>query len=293
MVIKQDVLEDYKNAIRLKYETEKKMSYSSFLIVPSRAKLRQLCVERLKDNYNEDDLKSFNLFFGFEFGIGTMNKLQTQTDKFRPIETFLKGETDLTDIEGINIAAILVDFNPRPFNKFSKKNHPQTESNSNNEDQREIKQVQETDFRSSGLAIKNGFNLSTIQNLKKTGVLVLSVLGVFSIGYTAKTLTHSEKQCMQWQNDHYVEIDCNNQQNSFAKFSPIIAKDENIKTLRKIDPCTVSDFFDSYGNSKVWYHKKNNRYEYFNSDGHHPITGKDLKPVTKYIIKNQINKNCK
>jgi hypothetical protein len=197
MVIKQDLLEGYKDAIRLKYETEKTKSYSSFLIVPSRAKLRQLCVERLKNNYNADDLKSFNLFFGFEFGMGTINKLQTQTDKFRPIETFLKGETDLTDIEGINIAALLVDFNPRPFNKFIK-----TDVNLYTEGKSTIKDIDYSVNDSSKSDIPKKTILVQTQKRslnKKIGIGLLSLIGIFSVGYTTKDLFIAKKECMQWQ----------------------------------------------------------------------------------------------
>ena len=65
MTTKHDALEEYKKAIRLKFEEEKGKEYSSFLIVPSRAKLRQLCIERLKHNNSIDDLKSFEIFLVF------------------------------------------------------------------------------------------------------------------------------------------------------------------------------------------------------------------------------------
>lgn len=120
MMTRQDRLEEYKKAVRLKYETEKNGDYSSFLFNPSRAKLRDLCSELFKQNLNVEDLKTFSLFFGFEYNLDNLKKLRDQKDKFRPIENFFKGETDLSDIEGINIAAILVDFKPRPFSRFIK-----------------------------------------------------------------------------------------------------------------------------------------------------------------------------
>ena len=99
---------------------KKNGDYASFLLNPSRALLRDLCVQRLKNNSSKDDLKTFALFFGFEFEVTSLNRLKAQTDKFRPIETFLKGETDLSNKEGINLAAILVDYQPRPYLKFER-----------------------------------------------------------------------------------------------------------------------------------------------------------------------------
>jgi hypothetical protein len=102
----KNTLEDYKSAVKLKYEFEKIGSHSSFLLNPSGAKLRKLCGELFTNNTRTDDLKCFSTFFQFDFSLNCSNKLKEQTDKFRPIETFFKGETDLTDIEAVNIAAI-------------------------------------------------------------------------------------------------------------------------------------------------------------------------------------------
>ena len=118
--MKQNDFEAYKKAVKLRYEEEKNGNYSSFLLQPSRANLRKLCVERLKENPSLDDLNSFKIFIGFEFKPENRNKLKEETDRFRTIENFLKGSSDSNDVEVINLAAILVDFTPRPFLKFVK-----------------------------------------------------------------------------------------------------------------------------------------------------------------------------
>jgi hypothetical protein len=84
----KNTLEDYKAAVKLKYECEKIGSYSSFLLNPSRAKLRKLCGELFMNNASTDDLKSFSAFFQFDFSLNCSNRLKDQTDKLRPIETF-------------------------------------------------------------------------------------------------------------------------------------------------------------------------------------------------------------
>lgn len=288
MVAKQDALEAYKEAIRLKYELEKTKSYSSFLVVPSRAKLRQLCVERLKNNAPIDDLKSFNLFFGFEFGMSTINKLQTQTDKFRPIETFLKRETDLTDIEGINIAAVLVDFNPRPFNKFIK-----VDFKLSNEEVFTIKDIDHSvnDFSE----LDNPKKVSFVQPKKsgwnkKIGIGVLSLIGIFSVGYTTKDLFIAKKECMQWQENHYELVDCNCKSQGFGAVNEIKPIVENEVGLQKIVPNEATVFFKN-GKAVVWYCKTNDGIECFTSHGTHPETGKALRPITIYIIKKYLKSN--
>mgnify|MGYP006157402507 FL=1 len=44
MITRQDRLEEYKKAVRLKYEVERNGEFSSFLFNPSRGNLRDLCM---------------------------------------------------------------------------------------------------------------------------------------------------------------------------------------------------------------------------------------------------------
>ena len=265
MITKEDLLNVYKKAIRLKFEEEKTKEYSSFLLVPSRAKLRQLCVERLKDSSNSDDLKSFELFFGFNFSLSSQNKLQTQTDKFRPIETFLKGETDLTDIEGINIAALLVDFMPRPFRKFS------------NDDYERKKQITKLSFDENKIIKIN----PTTSFKKKIIIGTLSFFGIISVGYTVNDVAFSEKQCMQWQNDHYEAVDCNTER--FGSIQKVEPFNLELHKLKRIEVCDTTTFWVG-SKAVVWYCKVGDKPEFFNTHGIHPETGKALKPVSKYIF---------
>ncbi len=119
--------EAFKREVKSKYEVEKNGTYSSFLLPPSRANLRKLCTERLTGNASTDDLSTFKLIFGFNFE-DSHNKLKNETGRFRAIENFFKGETDSNEIETINLAAILVDFNPRPFRRYNKNNENTEES---------------------------------------------------------------------------------------------------------------------------------------------------------------------
>lgn len=118
--MKTITLEDFKKAIKEKYKLEKVGSNAHFLLQPSRAKLRDLCFELFKENFNQADLNCFRAFMGFDFDTNASNKIKALTDKFRPLETFLKDETDLTDLAAINMVAILVDFSNRPYFKFAK-----------------------------------------------------------------------------------------------------------------------------------------------------------------------------
>lgn len=282
MTTTQDALEAYKNAIRVKFEAEKGKEYSSFLIVPSRAQLRRLCVERFKNNIKPDDLKCFELFFGFEFSAGTKNKLQAATDKFRPIENFLKGETDLSDPEAINMAAILVDFNPRPFNKFNKSEIGKSEEVFGDF----TKQEEERGMDLSNTRVKvdeqSAVNAENRDFRKRNSILILVVVCVFLVGYTSKTLFFSD-DCMQWNGDHYERVSCTSAENGTGSVAEITPYDKELFELKKIEVCDTTTFFKGE-KAIIWYCKVNGKPEYFTSHGLHPITGKALRPVTNYII---------
>lgn len=116
-----NTLEEYKKAIKIKYEIEKEAQHFDYLYSPSRGKLRDLCWLIFENNPTQDDLNVFRNLFCLDFDHTKKNKFKEQKDKFRPIETFFKGETDPSNIDAINLAAILVDFQPRPFKRFNEK----------------------------------------------------------------------------------------------------------------------------------------------------------------------------
>ncbi|MBW1655228.1 hypothetical protein GSY47_07525 [Flavobacterium quisquiliarum] len=116
-----NTLEEYKKAIKIKYELEREGEYFDYLQSPSRGKLRDLCWLIYENNPTQDDLNVFKNLLCLDFDHTKKNKFKEQKDKFRPIETFFKGETDPSNIDAINLAAVIVDFQPRPFKKFNEK----------------------------------------------------------------------------------------------------------------------------------------------------------------------------
>ncbi|WP_264520935.1 hypothetical protein [Flavobacterium sp. N1994] len=278
--MKQNDFEAYKKAVKLRYEEEKNGNYSSFLWQPSRANLRKLCVERLKENPSSDDLNSFKIFIGFEFKPENSNKLKDETDRFRTIENFLKGSSDSNDVEVINLAAILVDFTPRPYLKFVKSCKDEIDTIGVNFLEKEEPKTVKTP------PVLPEKNLST---KKKLIIGLLGFTALFSIGYTAKDLVLPTKECMQWQSDHYVLVDCQSENNGLFASSPIIPYDENAVALHKLMVCDTTTFFEG-GKAIIWYCKVGRLPEFFDGPGLHPITGKALRPVTNYIIGKYVKK---
>lgn len=285
----KNTLEDYKAAIKLKYEMEKIGSHSSFLLNPSRAKLRKLCGELFKNDAKADDLKSFSAFFQFDFVPNCSNKLKDQTDRFRPIETFFKGETDLTDIEAVNIAAILVGFNPRPYLKFLKSETLKKEDSLINdiesvvvpkvtgEDKMAINNNMENEgiIQQSYLVKKQMRFLQTPQII--TAMLLILILGGFGYWFLPK------KTCMQWQKDHYEAVVCETEELGIVNLYSKLPMNENMITFKKIKVSDTTTFF-KHNKPVLWYCKNGDHLDFFNGPGFHPENEKTLKPITQYMI---------
>ncbi len=278
-------LEEYKKAVKSKYEKEKLGIYNSYLIQPSRAKLRDLCSLILSESPNKNDTVIFSRFLGFEFSADNKNKLKANTDKFRPIENFLKNESDLLDIDAVDMAALLTDFTPRPYAKFLKNDTSIVldEIRDYSIEEEPILTVKDEIKPKRTTIIKQLQQKSfTIKQLIK---LVLITLTLFLTGFGIKSYFYPIRECMQWQTNHYEVVDCNtdNKQNN------VIPIEKNALNLKKIEVNSKTIFFINK-KAVIWYCKNNGKLEYFDSSGFHPENGKPLKPISIYIINKYVKK---
>lgn len=297
--------EDYKKAVRDKYEIEKAGRHFIYLNNPTRAKLRDLCWEIFEGNkMHQDDLNVFNSLLEVPFDLNKKNKFREQIDKFRPIETFFKGETDLTNIDAVNLAAILVDYQPRPFNKFRGANIAEKEIIK--EKEQEVTFIPEPDIIKGEIKndsekvnspeikqIKTFVNINDKHAINIKEILkfaVISVVVVFGLGFLISRYVFPKQQCMQWSNDHYEKVDCDLKVNGLT-YSTIEPFDELKFKLKRINVCDTTTCFKN-GKPIIWYAKTSNGADFFNTHGIHPENDKALRPVTEYI-RGKYKKPCK
>lgn len=119
-----------------------------------------------------------------------------------------------------------------------------------------------------------------VKSIKKLGVpAALLILLVFGSNLAA---VFKSEDCIVWREDHYETIDCNN------KTETISINTIDIAHFKKIEVDSTTTFFIK-NDAVVWYGKsESGEMEYFSSRGKHPITGKELKPITNYIIEKYI-----
>jgi hypothetical protein len=288
--MENNTLENYKKAVRDKYEKEKTGVNSSFLITPSQANLRDLCWEIFKANEDKDDLNVFSSFFGFQFDLTKRKHFNTHTDRFKPIGTFLIGKTDTSKFEAINLAAILVDLQPRPFLKFKVKGGIKEGMQNKILDEKKrviTKEIQDLNIDAEIVKKSSSFKSKLIKklpkNLKQT---IMAVVIVLCLGFFISYLSFPKKRCMTWVSDHYEEVECSSE-------TYMDNYDARYFDLKKIKACDTTTFFKN-DKAIVWYAKSGDSIEYFNQFAPYPEkTSKYLKPITNYIIKKYVNrKSC-
>lgn len=260
---------DYKQALQAHYEAVKINDITGILLEPTPAQMRQLSSLKNEEGLGNADEEVMRAFF--ETNKDDSLKLSIRRcniDKFKPIIQFLKAERDTENRTRVELAAILIDFTPRPYSKFAGLVNQNPELNSPKSDIETVKP-------------KNRLS-------KKVMYLLLGLIGVLSIGYVVKDKFLREKQCMQWQYDHYEEVDCLNEAEALFNLPKEPLKKE-ILGLKKIDVCDTTLFFEN-GKAKVFYCKVKGVPEYFNGSGYHPTENKPLRPITAYIIKKYVKK---
>ena len=280
--IKKNTDIDFSNAIREKYYLEKNGDLHAFLENPSPAQLRELCLLKYDEGLNKID----EVIFRNYFKIGENVDLKTtifnyHIPKLKSIGVFLADEHKGTNINNLNLIAVLVDFNPRPFNKFAKSEN--VGGNKILGENNELEEENDVESREEGMKT---FDKKKIK--RRVVVGLLAIVGVFTASYTAKDIIFPEKKCMVWQNDHYESIDCNKEVSSFVNFVEIKHFDESEHNLKRITPNKNTVFFIN-NKPQVWYCKiTKDSLDFFDCHGTHPLNGKQLHAITPYIVSKYI-----
>lgn len=273
--------EDYISAIKHQYEIEKKATYSGFLLKPSPAQLRNLCLLFYENGLNASDDQIFRIFFNAKEDDDLRKCIENfDVDKFKSIGQFLKGKSEKTSVNSLNLIAILVNFQPRPLNRFI---HEDNELTTAVLIEREMgindTITKITAIRTATLA---GLLYKTV-SVRQIAKTLIPLMVVLLAAYFIKDVFFPKKECMQWQIDHYEAVDCSSSSIEASAVNEVIPFDEDEFKLRKIEVTKKTPFFQN-DKPLVWYSKKNGKLDYFNTSGYHPETGKLLKPISHYMI---------
>jgi hypothetical protein len=271
--------DEYKKAIRTQYEKKKIDDVTGILMNPSPAQLRNLCLILFDKSLSNNDEKIMKLFFNVNEEESLRKTIEKcEISRFRPIQSFIRGEKDSDNMARIELAAILVDYNSRPYKRYMQiggtTDINSIEIPSTGEQNKMVSDTDDLEVFSEDKVITEDGN-----NVKKIAVFLMILLSLFFMGYTIKDISFPTKECMQWEKDHYEAVDCT------TEGPPVVIPiDENSMKLKKLDSKAALVFFK---NDKpiVWYSKTDGVIELFNQSGFHPESEKPLKPITDYIIR--------
>ena len=132
-------------------------------------------------------------------------------------------------------------------------------------------------------------NTITHNHDSKKGRLILFISIFTAIVVTIIVLMVGFKDdslCLVWRQNHYEKIDCD----QISSSDITISVDEkqwntNYKEFKKITINESTPLVKSDGKPLVWYHVNDNRFEFYNANGTHPVSGKKLKPITYDVAK--------
>lgn len=237
---------------------------------PTPARLKRYCLQLLAERPAMTDEPVLRMFFGpLREGDQLEDAIRRfDIDRFRPLIRFLNGETGDTDEKNIKLLAWLIDFEPRPYERWRENRRaPETES-------------EKGEQPGGGIVVDPPASPSPSRptnKMKKWAGWVALVASALVAVY----LWHrpSEPQCMYWHEDRYLAVDCAQDiagANAIARDNHLL---ENFRKITNTDTLTLDHV------NRVWYSKIDNVVEFFTAPGMHPVRpDRSLKAATAYII---------
>ncbi|MCW3463456.1 hypothetical protein [Chitinophaga nivalis] len=114
---------DYQSLVLRDYEKKKAANtLSSHLLQPTPAKLKAACIAVCAERYKTKDEKVLMEFFGKKDSLDAYVQAirRHDTDKFKPLVNYLRGQAGDTAKTNIELLAWLINFEPRPY-EFGKR----------------------------------------------------------------------------------------------------------------------------------------------------------------------------
>jgi hypothetical protein len=294
--------EDYKIAIRDRYRIAIKEDATGVLSNPTPGELRDFYFRIFEKGLSKTDKEIMDVFFGVKENFPLRMAIEGfNTGKLKSIILFFEGG-NTNNKSRIEMMAILVDFKPRPFSKFQENKGVIEEDiiKDNNSTERPTEKESVTAQNKSGdkkdlenkneiiikeieeKPIKNIFFERLLRLLKKSKWTFASVAIIFGLTGTIIYFALFHKGCMQWSEDHYEIVDCTFK--SETNLNPIIALDNSLLDFRKLKVCDTTTCFKPNGEPIIWYVKYDNKVDFFNTHGMHPLNDKALRPISQHIF---------
>lgn len=198
--------EVYEKALKAKFEEAKKGMYSGFLMNPSPAELKSLCLLLFDKGINRQDQEILNNFFELNMESDKRRQIeQFDIDKLRPIGHFLKGKTETTRTVILDMIAFLVDFHPRPLRKFMNGSvNKELTADDNEEDSVSNETENKIEIVRKKVEDLEGFKKNTLP--KRMTIVGLSLLVFGSVSYGVKNNFFLDKNSIVKKMNHFESV---------------------------------------------------------------------------------------
>lgn len=292
---------EYESLVVQDYEKKKAGNVlHSGLTDPTPAGIRDACSAIFHERYRKSDEKTLKEFF--------MPKGETSEwsliieghplGKFKALAKFLNKETESTKKANMELLAWLIDFQPRPFviGNTIKINQPENGETEIVVRDAKGKEIQGTQTPQNVDQEKgpNGRGRQWLTG-KKIGIglafvviIILAAVGIDKYWLkTSKPIKYAltgHESCMFWDEDRYQPISCT--QHGDTIIVPLDStKFLHFRKVMKPDTITTNAI------GILWYTRYRKDYEFYTSDGYHPIDPTlRLRPITEFIIRNHIRR---
>lgn len=214
-------------------------------------------------------------------------------DRFRPLVSILKRETDDPKREYVELLAWMFDITPRPYNDqadYTKiANDPREPNPVPTTTQPAIPPTVITDPGDDWRTTNT--EPDPVEKPKRKLQIIAVVLLLLISGLVGFILLSSKKgesqlivndECMYWAGDHYERGACIQRRGDSVTvpFNPIL-----YRNFRRISD---TPFITSNSIGKVWYRKKGGKFEFYTAEAKHPLDGKDLRRLTSISYDNYL-----
>jgi hypothetical protein len=298
----------YKQAIVDAYQKKRNDPQLDWLMRPTRYRIKQHCIQLIEHGLQKRDQPMLHNYLKMKSGNNDYLAAikDTVADHFNGFEKFLLDTNKTTAEKNIELLAWLIDFPTRPFSQYIKEQQNELILTNQEEDvipfhradiekrnisgekkeagalnteeliERKIQQAA-TNGATVGEREKHVPQILPDKNIDRRWFIAIAVLLV--TGIFIWRFLPTEKNCMYWDNDHYVATPCDVPRLDTPLVRLDHAKIRGFLRIKHVDTLT------RYSVGKLWYVRVADSIEVYSAGGEHPLyPDKKLKPLTDYAV---------
>lgn len=286
---------DYTKLVVAAFKKRQQDSMNPLLPNITRTEIRKECLNVYKERLNRGEREEKDVLKKF-FGVPPEGKdfsnliENCEPDKFRPLQSLMRGNIKTPLTTNVELLAWLIDFKHRPYTTGMHvllNDEELAIVNITGPTVDPPPPVLTVPGTKSVVPLSDEGKLKLNSRRSKTAAIILLGLGL--VGGTVAWLGKGDTtRCMYWSGDHYEKVACNEKKESLLLL-PV--DDERLKSFKKI---TRPDTIRNWSIGIVHYRKKNNRYEFFTTGGKHPVEiTYNLRKLSRYIYDSVLCNNKK